>query len=121
MGIMCLTFAVPAGDLRVLMVVDDSSIDRLREHDPIELELGLLEQKHLERHGAVAKVGVIGIVWASAAEREQIIGLVSAGRVTDAIEFACRGFRNRPDQGDGDGVVAVAVAGSSSAADPSEA
>lgn len=101
MGNLVMTLSQQPGDLRILVVVDDKTLARIQRQDPIELDLESLAARHAHKHGVrPARVSVVGIVWASPEDIDKIAGMVKAGRVVDAIGYACRGFKVEPGDHD---------------------
>jgi hypothetical protein len=81
----------------MLIVLDDESMARIKQHDPFEVQWILLPVAYSSH-----RPGTIGVVWASNQEQAVITTMLHQGRDREAMEYATRGFKYRPELGDHD-------------------
>jgi len=86
--------------LDVLVVVDDESLDRMKQRDPFEVDLASVANRHNARHRSQCYPRSLGVVWASAEDLGTIVALTKQGKVSAAIAYACRGWEKKPEDHD---------------------
>lgn len=84
------------GSLKLLIVLEDDNIARIKEHDCAEIIWSQLGQY------AHMKPSTVTIAYASAAEMKQIHKWAAEGNTAKAIGLLTGGFKFRPEAGDHD-------------------
>jgi hypothetical protein len=79
----------------LFIVLEDTNLERLREHDPAQVELSKMTPPWPSLH-----LDDFVIAYAAVEEVKLFKELVQADRVGDAVGMLSRGFRFRPDKGD---------------------
>lgn len=81
------------GRLAVLIVLDETNLDRIQKRDPLVVEWDKLADAQRLPAG-------IGVVFANAADTAKIIQLHNGGQTAEAMTFATRGFEVKPEDHD---------------------
>jgi len=84
------------GKLKLLVILEDENIERIKEHDCAEIIWSQLGQF------ATLRPATIGIGYASPDEMKQIVAWAQQGNIADALKLVTGGFRFRPEKGDHD-------------------
>lgn len=88
---------VDATHYSLMIVLQDGNIERLREHDPVEVPLTMLGPKF-----AGLQLRDVTVTYATDEDIREVERLGQQGDIRDALRYLTRGFRFRPDRGDHD-------------------
>ena len=97
---MLLTQVRRNGTVDLVIVLDETSIDRIKRYDPAEVQWPLLPAMYSSRRPAT-----IAVAFATKSDQAEIERMAASGDPDwkeKAIKFISRGFQYRPDQGDHD-------------------
>lgn len=84
------------GKLKLLIILEDDNLQRIKEHDCAEVIWAQLGQF------ANLRPSTISIGYANPAEMKQIHAWAQAGNIRDCIKLVTEGFKFRPEAGDHD-------------------
>jgi hypothetical protein len=84
------------GKLKLLIVLEDDNVQRIKEHDCAEINWAHLGQF------ANLRPSTITIGYANPAEMKQIQQWAQTGNIRDCIKLVTEGFKFRPEMGDHD-------------------
>lgn len=85
------------GDVDLLIVLGDDSIERIAAYDPFEVNWGDFPKEYSMR-----RPHCIGVGYATEEEMGTIQQLVTEGRKEEAFALVTRGFKYQPERGDHD-------------------
>ena len=85
----------PDGTRDVMIVLGSDSLERMKEHDPVEVEWHTFPFKN-------DALRIIGISYANDAEMVQMTQLARQGKLEEAITMVVSGWKYRPERGDHD-------------------
>jgi len=85
----------PDGTRDILIVLGSDNVERIKEHDPVEVEWDKLPFGKTPPR-------IIGITYASDTEMTQMEQLARQGKTREAVAMAVSGWRYRPEMGDHD-------------------
>src|SRR5262245_19621931 len=90
----------------LFIALQDANIERIKAYDPAEVVPAKFggEWKNL-------KLKEIHITYATADDERMITALCKEGKVKEALQHLCRGFKYKPTMGDHDGMYGSAIGG----------
>lgn len=96
------TIPFPVGPLHysVIVVLSDENIERIRERDPVEVVTPEIAAVMGPEYAWRTLRDVV-ITYATADEMVTAAALIKDGKVREALQLLTRGYRYRPDRGDG--------------------
>lgn len=83
--------------LSLLVCLEDDNIERVLNHDPVEI---LMEHLPAVYHNVTVKA--IAVTYINEQDKEVLLRLLKENNIIAAIEHATRGFKYRPERGDND-------------------
>src|SRR5678816_3209342 len=89
-------FQLEAGRDSLWIVLEDENLDRIKEYDPAEV----LTSK-MPKQWRSSPVNSIVIAYATPEDRDEVFRLTREGDSATALRILSRGFRFRPETGDG--------------------
>lgn len=92
-----LTIPIPLNhsEMNLIIVFEDENLDRLKLYDPAEVPLSKMGP-----YGAL-KIRSIGIMYATQEESAKVVELIRQDKLQEALQLLSRGFKYRPEMGDG--------------------
>lgn len=81
----------------VVLVMDDSNVDRMKLSDPVEFDVRLLPQVY-----HVQQVRRVIIAFETPENTAKLLEMLKADRIREALAFVVRGWKYKPEQGDVD-------------------
>jgi hypothetical protein len=84
------------GKLKLLVVLQDENVERIKQHDCAEVIWAHLGQYQNMRPESIT------IGYASPDEMQQIVKWAEAGEIVECIKLVTGGFKYRPEAGDHD-------------------
>jgi hypothetical protein len=86
------------GSYTLFIILDDSGLDRLKDHDPSHLEIHRMGEPWVS-----LKMNDCMIVYATQEELFQIDHCPTGKEIVELLKHMTRGWKHRPDLGDHDG------------------
>lgn len=94
---MIVPFQISKTEYSIVVLLENDNMERIREHDPAEITI-----KKLPPEWTRLKLNAVLITYLGPEEKDRFLALCDDDRVQQALRFATRGWRYRPDQGDHD-------------------